>query len=218
MNQKLSFLAQICKKIISISIFFFFLSSNIFIYATRNIKIEYCATISSNNQKEHKKYVKIDLFAPFKTEGYDICCRAKLPDCEKALPGDGCYQYKDYHPEDKGSSGTCTFAGAKSDLPQQGQIVQRIITKAAEEKKEQVMIIDIFDKYIGFVFVYGLGIGAAFSVLMIVIGGIQTIVTGSSPESVSAGKERILRGVAGIGLLLLSASILYTINPLFFTL
>ncbi|MBT4936789.1 hypothetical protein HON22_02625 [Candidatus Peregrinibacteria bacterium] len=156
---------------------------------------------------------KIDLFAPFAKTGKDVFCRVpkyEKADCPSGFingDGDGSFCYKRYN----GTS--CTYTSANSKKTIEGAVVQRIISTASPEN----LTMDLFNRYVGMVFVYGLGLGAGFSVLMIVVGGIQTIVTGSSPESVSAGKDRILQGVVGIGLLILAASILYTVNPLFFT-
>jgi len=52
-------------------------------------------------------------------------------------------------------------------------------------------------------------------VLLIVISGIQ--ITASRGEDISSAKNRITQALAGLALLFLSALILYTINPTFFT-
>ena len=164
---------------------------------------------------------KIDLFAPFSISGDDIFCRVPKSKDAKQCPtgfknttGDGNVCYKQHKPGDSCEYYLLEGSDSKSTKKTaEGQIVQRIIIEGSQQDRTM----DIFNRYVGMIFVYGLGLGAGFSVLMIVVGGIQTIVTGSSPESVSAGKDRILQGVVGIGLLLLAAAILYTVNPLFFT-
>lgn len=54
-------------------------------------------------------------------------------------------------------------------------------------------------------------------ILVIIISGIQISIGGLSQEEVSSAKDRVVRALAGLVVLFLSAFILYTINPFFFT-
>ncbi len=56
------------------------------------------------------------------------------------------------------------------------------------------------------------------SVLFMVVGGVQIATAGDNSENINKAKERIIQSIAGLVLLFMSAAILYTINPNFFTL
>ena len=55
------------------------------------------------------------------------------------------------------------------------------------------------------------------AVLVIVVSGIQISIDQGSGEGVTAAKNRITQSLAGLVILFLSALILYSINPTFFT-
>jgi hypothetical protein len=167
-----------------------------------------CQTPSDPKSPECKTYEeelkkdKIDLIAPFSKKGDNLFCRYPYTDYEcktEAGPGDGCYEYISYENKE------CKKADGSI-----GQVVQRIETQGTTE--------EILEAYVGMVFTYALGLGIGFSVLMVVIGGIQVITAGTEDQAISKGKDRIIKGIVGIGLLILSAVILNTINPLFFKL
>ncbi len=61
------------------------------------------------------------------------------------------------------------------------------------------------------------GIVGSICILVIIISGIQISIGGLSQEEVSSAKDRVLRALVGMVVLFLSAFILYTINPFFFT-
>lgn len=61
------------------------------------------------------------------------------------------------------------------------------------------------------------GIVGSICILVIIISGIQISIGGLSQEEVSSAKDRVVRALAGLVVLFLSAFILYTINPFFFT-
>jgi type IV secretory pathway VirB2 component (pilin) len=55
------------------------------------------------------------------------------------------------------------------------------------------------------------------AVLIIVISGIQISAAGGDQTTVTNAKNRIVQSLGGLVILFLSAIILYTINPTFFT-
>lgn len=55
------------------------------------------------------------------------------------------------------------------------------------------------------------------AVLMVVVGGVQYIISGADPSQKDDAKSRIQQALIAMTLLLLSALILRTINPNFFT-
>lgn len=61
-----------------------------------------------------------------------------------------------------------------------------------------------------------IGMGAATAVLMAVWGGIQIIQAGSDQAKVTEGKNRLLISLGGLLIILLSATILNALNPVFF--
>ena len=76
--------------------------------------------------------------------------------------------------------------------------------------------ISFLKNYISQIYVYGAGIVSIIAVFSIVIGGIQLMVSGG--EQSGEVKERITKSFIGIAILLLSALILYTVNPTFYVL
>ena len=65
-------------------------------------------------------------------------------------------------------------------------------------------------------YVWGASIVGIIAVLIIVISGMQIAASGGE-DQMSSAKTRIMQSLAGLALLFLSALILYTINPTFFT-
>ncbi|MBD3270288.1 hypothetical protein GF376_02070 [Candidatus Peregrinibacteria bacterium] len=70
--------------------------------------------------------------------------------------------------------------------------------------------------YIGKIYQYVAGIGGLIAVFTIVLGGVMIAAAGGDSERVSKAKSMITRSITGLIVLLLSALILYTINPNFF--
>lgn len=77
--------------------------------------------------------------------------------------------------------------------------------------------LDLLRKYASQVYQWIAGIVGAICILIIVVSGIQISMGGVSQEEVSAAKDRITRSLVGLVVLFLSAFILYTINPIFFS-
>lgn len=71
--------------------------------------------------------------------------------------------------------------------------------------------------YIAIIYRWAAGIVGIICVLVIVISGIQISMDQGSGESVGSAKNRIMQSLAGLVILFLSALILYTVNPTFFT-
>src|SRR3989344_5352769 len=71
--------------------------------------------------------------------------------------------------------------------------------------------------YVTTIYGYVAGLAGLLAVLMMVFGGFQVMTSGTNPAGVSAGKEKIVNAVGGLILLLVSALLLYTINPNAFT-
>lgn len=72
--------------------------------------------------------------------------------------------------------------------------------------------------YIGTIYRWAAGTIGIVCVLFLVVGGVQISIAGDNQGMVDSAKERITQSIAGLVLLLLSAIILYTINPNFFVL
>lgn len=71
--------------------------------------------------------------------------------------------------------------------------------------------------YIGQIYRWAALIIGSVCVLFMVIGGIEIATAGDNSENINKAKERIIQSIAGLVLLFMSAAILYTINPNFFT-
>lgn len=76
---------------------------------------------------------------------------------------------------------------------------------------------DLLARYVGAIYRWAAGIIGIISVLIIVISGIQMSIAGGDQGMVDKAKERISQSLMGLVLLFLSALILYTINPTFYT-
>jgi hypothetical protein len=74
----------------------------------------------------------------------------------------------------------------------------------------------VFGFYFGLIYPWLIGMGAGIALLMAVIGGIQIIQAGSDQANVTAGKNRLLLSLGGLLIILLSATIMNAINPVFF--
>ncbi|MBT5016162.1 hypothetical protein HN748_02880 [Candidatus Peregrinibacteria bacterium] len=71
--------------------------------------------------------------------------------------------------------------------------------------------------YISILYRWAASVVGIIAVLVIVISGIQISMDQGSGESVGAAKNRIMQSLSGLVVLFLSALILYTINPTFFS-
>lgn len=75
--------------------------------------------------------------------------------------------------------------------------------------------VGIFKEYVGAIYVFGAGLVLVVAVIMIIIGGYETMFKGGVEGNI-AGKERIIQALLGVVLVFLSALILHSINPTFF--
>jgi hypothetical protein len=77
----------------------------------------------------------------------------------------------------------------------------------------------LLQMYASILYRYLAGVLGFVTVAMIIISGIQIITSASrGSEAVSAAKDRIEHSLMGLALLFLTALLLYTVNPTFFTL
>ncbi len=68
-------------------------------------------------------------------------------------------------------------------------------------------------EYIQTIYRFGIAIVSLVATIMIMIGGLQWILSAGSPEKITAAKKRVLQALLGIGLAVFSYTILYLINP-----
>jgi len=71
--------------------------------------------------------------------------------------------------------------------------------------------------YIALIYKWAAGVIGVVSVLYLIWGGITIATAGDDTGKIGKAKEKIFQSIAGLILLFLSAVILYTINPNFFT-
>jgi hypothetical protein len=76
---------------------------------------------------------------------------------------------------------------------------------------------DLLFSYIAQIYRYAAITGGVVSVMFLIFGGLMIAASGDNSEAVGKGKAIIVRSISGIILLFLSALILYTVNPNFFT-
>ena len=72
--------------------------------------------------------------------------------------------------------------------------------------------------YIGQVYRYVAGVGGLLAVLILVIAGIMRTTAGDNTNQITQANNLVTKSITGLIVLFLSAIILYTINPNFFTL
>lgn len=110
------------------------------------------------------------------------------------------------------SSNAAKIADANSNTPWRSkftcQQIQVIISEGGT---------DFIYGYIGTFYSWAAGLVGIIAVTVIIFSGIQITVSGGEPDTVSKAKTRIIKSLSGIALLFLSALILNTINPNFFT-
>jgi hypothetical protein len=74
----------------------------------------------------------------------------------------------------------------------------------------------VFAIYFNLLYPWVVGMGAAFAVLMGLVGGIQMMTSGGDSGKRTAGIDRLKYSVGGLLLLLFSSTILRILNPTFF--
>ncbi len=77
--------------------------------------------------------------------------------------------------------------------------------------------IELVSNYISLLYKYAASVIGIMCVLVIVVSGVQIVLGGTNQENVSQARGRILQAVLSLALLFLSAAILKTVNPGFFT-
>jgi hypothetical protein len=109
-----------------------------------------------------------------------------------------------------GTDTLCPTYKALSDIPADAicQRVQVFFSKSGA---------GLMYAYIGLVYKWAAGVIGIVCVLFLVLGGVQIAAAGDNTGKIDEAKQRIIQSIAGLVLLFLSAIILYTINPNFFT-
>lgn len=77
--------------------------------------------------------------------------------------------------------------------------------------------VDMIFTYVNGIYKWGASIIGVIAVLVIVISGIQISAAGGDQTAITNARNRVIQSIIGIVILFLSAIILYTINPTFFT-
>lgn len=76
----------------------------------------------------------------------------------------------------------------------------------------------VINDYLRPILSWMVGMAAGLAVLMIVIGGLQIILSGGNDSKIGEGKKRVTEAIYGLLLLVFSATILYFLNSYFFKL
>lgn len=88
---------------------------------------------------------------------------------------------------------------------------------------EEIMVIlhqggtSLITGYVSTLYIWGASIAGLIAVVVVIISGIQLSASGGDSQAVESSKNRIIKSLTAIAVLFLSALILYTINPTFFT-
>jgi hypothetical protein len=111
----------------------------------------------------------------------------------------------------KDSEGKITPTYADSCSPSDTVICQRVQIFFAQSGAE------LLYEYVGRIYRWAAATIGIVSVFFIVLGGIQISTAQGDTAKIEKAKERIMQSLGGLVILFLSALILYTINPNFFT-
>ena len=76
----------------------------------------------------------------------------------------------------------------------------------------------LLNTYLNPVMTWGIGVAAGISVLMVIIGGFQIILSGGDQSAIQNGKDRIKSALFGLLLLVISGTFLSLLNAYFFKL
>jgi hypothetical protein len=141
------------------------------------------------------------LYAPFQTTGEDIYCRFPKVN-NKCQAGDslGGVCYKEWPTQ-----------GKRACEAQGGVLVQKVESDSNNP-------LGVVEKYIAKIVLLSISLGVGVSVLILVLSGVQIIFSGEDADLKGKAKEMFSKGIGGLVVLILAATILHTINPLFFTL
>jgi len=101
-------------------------------------------------------------------------------------------------------------------LPQQGS--GSTVTCNRVQAFISVGGIDMLFTYISLIYRWGVGMVGSVSVAYLIYGGFLILTSGDDSSKLDSAKEKVIQSLGGLILLFLSAIILYTINPTFFTL
>lgn len=72
--------------------------------------------------------------------------------------------------------------------------------------------------YLNPMLTWGIGIAAGLAILMIIVGGLQMMFSGGSPEGMSSGRQRVIGAIFGLVFLVFSAAILNLLNAYYYLL
>ncbi|MBI4975448.1 hypothetical protein HZC20_02105 [Candidatus Peregrinibacteria bacterium] len=75
----------------------------------------------------------------------------------------------------------------------------------------------LIEGYVSTIYKWGASVAGIIAVIVIIVSGIQISVSGGDSQAVESAKNRITQSIGGLIILFLSALILYTANPNFFT-
>lgn len=76
----------------------------------------------------------------------------------------------------------------------------------------------VFNAYVNPMFAFGIGVAAGLAVFMVIIGGLEIMLSNGDEGKMGEGRQRILAAIGGLLLLVFSATILHLLNPNFFQL
>lgn len=76
----------------------------------------------------------------------------------------------------------------------------------------------ILNQYINPMLSWMIGVAAGLALLMVVIGGVQIVISGGNDAQIGEGKKRITQAIIGLIMLVFSAAILSYLNAYFYKL
>src|SRR3989339_749977 len=185
--------------------------------------VSYAATVPSCSEE----IATANSYNGFIAEQSDLDIKtARVVELTESLPGGGDTADSKIISAYKG---TCCVSKGKNDSCNETANVYTLITDLATCERIagkgscipiQILVstsgVNLLKFYVLQLYIWAASIVGIIAVLIIVISGIQIAASGGS-DQISSAKTRITQSLAGLAILFLSALILYTINPTFFT-
>lgn len=164
------------------------------------VNITYAATIPTCDK----------VLDPEATKGFIVTILEEQIGTGQESQGEGAFR-NCFRVNTKDSEGKITPTYADSCSPSDTVICQRVQIFFAQSGAE------LLYEYVGRIYRWAAATIGIVSVFFIVLGGIQISTAQGDTAKIEKAKERIMQSLGGLVILFLSALILYTINPNFFT-
>ena len=190
-------------KILTVAVFSAFVLILVSFYLVEASHIEYQYDSSLSIEENYEKAGHSELYQTFldeleeENQGEEYDPNSYEGKAQEILNRETKNIYENGEYKGSTNSGKFTYT-LLQPLPQEG-----------EDLKENVTL----KEYLTWAFRFALALAGFLAVMMIVIGGVEYIISGANESSRSDAKKRINNAISGLVLALVSYLVLYTINP-----